>query len=209
MIKHILLLKMVGLQFTLAAVWIQQSGRRIRLPTRATLVGSKDIAYRVGDLLRELVVKQLREWGIPKTPYQAVEEAIAETLRKATSTDSGGSAVKRCIHIQIGIARIEEFNYYGEYYDAGMARALRESALEGAKQVPAAESAIEALERLFLMEEGCSNCSVCLEDVEAGTQAIRMPCSHVYHEDCIVKWLRTSHFCPLCRYQLPVKLSRS
>ena len=38
-------------------------------------------------------------------------------------------------------------------------------------------------------------CSICLED----NTDIKLPCSHVYHEECIEQWFHTSLSCPICR----------
>lgn len=45
-------------------------------------------------------------------------------------------------------------------------------------------------------------CVICLEEIPAGSEAISMPCSHIYHEDCIANWLQRSSLCPLCRSQI-------
>ncbi|KAI9175025.1 hypothetical protein LWI28_026318 [Acer negundo] len=61
----------------------------------------------------------------------------------------------------------------------------------------------EALEKTRV--EDCSRqCVICLEEISIGSEATRMPCSHVYHQDCIVTWLKQSNHCPLCRFQMPV-----
>ncbi|KAL3641926.1 hypothetical protein CASFOL_012741 [Castilleja foliolosa] len=45
------------------------------------------------------------------------------------------------------------------------------------------------------------DCSICLDEILIGA-AEGLPCSHVFHQDCINKWLNTSHSCPVCRYQM-------
>ncbi|KAJ6677857.1 F6A14.12 PROTEIN-RELATED [Salix viminalis] len=85
-----------------------------------------------------------------------------------------------------------------------IARAQRESMGAEARPIPATKSSIDALERVvFDVPAAASDCAVCLEEISAGSEVIPMPCSHVYHSDCIVKWLQTSHSCPLCRYNMP------
>ncbi|PON92875.1 43kDa postsynaptic protein [Trema orientale] len=72
---------------------------------------------------------------------------------------------------------------------------------------PAAKASVEALEKFTCV---CSSdvvmtCTVCMDEVSSGTQLTRMPCCHVFHEDCTVKWLETRHTCPVCRFELPIR----
>ncbi len=49
------------------------------------------------------------------------------------------------------------------------------------------------------VEEPCQ-CSICFEDVEENSEIYNIPCKHVFHKDCLSKWIeRRKHSCPLCR----------
>ncbi|CAI0398656.1 unnamed protein product [Linum tenue] len=79
-------------------------------------------------------------------------------------------------------------------------------------RVPASESAIESLETVAAAEAGEfrseeRGCAICLQDLAGSSGAVkRLPCCHVFHHDCLVKWLRFHHTCPLCRSALPMDL---
>ena len=45
-------------------------------------------------------------------------------------------------------------------------------------------------------------CTICLMELSEGTDAILLPCEHIFHEKCITKWLKVHNTCPLCRYEL-------
>ncbi|CRK94171.1 CLUMA_CG007687, isoform A [Clunio marinus] len=42
-------------------------------------------------------------------------------------------------------------------------------------------------------------CSVCWEDFQLKEIVRQLPCSHVYHEPCILPWLKLHGTCPICR----------
>nr|XP_023655801.1 E3 ubiquitin-protein ligase RNF103 [Paramormyrops kingsleyae] len=47
----------------------------------------------------------------------------------------------------------------------------------------------------------CTECVVCLENFEDGCLLMGLPCSHVFHQQCIVVWLAGGrHCCPVCRW---------
>lgn len=84
-------------------------------------------------------------------------------------------------------------------------RALSESLMQEASRFkPASKSCIDGLKRMSL-EGSCSmkECMVCLEEFLMGSEVACLPCGHIFHGDCIVRWLETSHLCPLCRLAMP------
>lgn len=71
---------------------------------------------------------------------------------------------------------------------------------------PASRESIDAMESVEI-GEGCVGleCVVCLEEFEVGGVAKEMPCKHMFHQNCIEKWLGIHGSCPVCRYEMPVE----
>ncbi|XP_027772349.1 E3 ubiquitin-protein ligase RNF13-like [Solanum pennellii] len=64
--------------------------------------------------------------------------------------------------------------------------------------VPASKSSIELLEPMEVDERYSNDeCLVCLDEIGKKTRVLRLPCSHMFHADCITMWLENSHYCPL------------
>uniref|UniRef100_A0A7C8YEW2 RING-type domain-containing protein n=1 Tax=Opuntia streptacantha TaxID=393608 RepID=A0A7C8YEW2_OPUST len=62
----------------------------------------------------------------------------------------------------------------------------------------AKEAAMDPRKNKTLDEEGKS-CAVCLEDFEAREEVMLTPCNHMFHEECIVPWVKSHGQCPVCR----------
>eukprot|EP00403_Amphidinium_massartii_P037723 CAMPEP_0178442104 /NCGR_PEP_ID=MMETSP0689_2-20121128/37951_1 /TAXON_ID=160604 /ORGANISM="Amphidinium massartii, Strain CS-259" /LENGTH=220 /DNA_ID=CAMNT_0020065557 /DNA_START=61 /DNA_END=720 /DNA_ORIENTATION=- len=50
----------------------------------------------------------------------------------------------------------------------------------------------------------CTECSICLEEFASDTKVVMLPCNHVFHTACALKWVgrRGSGQCPLCRAEI-------
>ncbi|KAK6924983.1 Zinc finger, RING-type [Dillenia turbinata] len=70
--------------------------------------------------------------------------------------------------------------------------------------VPATRMAIERSEKVKIDES--SKCVVCLEEIGLVYEATRMPCSHVFHGNCIVDWLGQTNGCPVCRFNFLISM---
>lgn len=59
------------------------------------------------------------------------------------------------------------------------------------------------VEELEILKMGKEPCSICLEDLSCGGGPggvpTRMPCSHVFHIRCLLKWFSRKSTCPMCR----------
>lgn len=78
------------------------------------------------------------------------------------------------------------------------------------RTVPAPKSSIDEIPTVEITPEfiespdSCHTCPICKDEFEPGTEAKSLPCSHIYHGCCIVKWLSQNNSCPVCRAKLPV-----
>lgn len=73
---------------------------------------------------------------------------------------------------------------------------------------PTSQATLRTLPRIKVsandIEKNESNeCSICLDELILGQPALRIPCGHLYHEDCVNDWLKKSNECPVCRFELP------
>ncbi|EEF29070.1 E3 ubiquitin ligase BIG BROTHER-related [Ricinus communis] len=46
------------------------------------------------------------------------------------------------------------------------------------------------------------DCAICLEEFGGEVKLIKMPCAHIFHENCIFRWLKNQKTCPTCRREV-------
>ncbi|KAG2461358.1 RNF6 ligase, partial [Polypterus senegalus] len=47
-----------------------------------------------------------------------------------------------------------------------------------------------------------NSCCICIKHYIKGDQLCKLPCYHEFHPDCISRWLKEKHNCPVCRRPL-------
>ncbi|PIA32733.1 hypothetical protein AQUCO_04400140v1 [Aquilegia coerulea] len=94
------------------------------------------------------------------------------------------------------------------YEDELLQRVQSASMDQPVLQIGASTASIDALEKIKYKPEECeqvTSCSVCYEEFMTEEEITKMPCSsaHIFHTECIGKWLKINHICPICRYKMP------
>ncbi|KAI3447637.1 hypothetical protein Pfo_004302 [Paulownia fortunei] len=69
------------------------------------------------------------------------------------------------------------------------------------KEAPASPVAVVALPTVEM--SGGGECVICKEEMEEGREVCELPCSHLFHWMCILRWLKKRNTCPCCRHRLP------
>ncbi|KAF3322968.1 E3 ubiquitin-protein ligase RING1-like protein [Carex littledalei] len=73
---------------------------------------------------------------------------------------------------------------------------------------PTSNASIQSLKIVERREEEKTEeeCTICLEKIfdNENKEAVvkETPCGHIYHGECIDKWLEIHVSCPLCRYKM-------
>lgn len=123
-----------------------------------------------------------------KDQYDAIIETTTHRLQNIMTKEIS----KVCVDLTLRIDHICD------------GRILVASSEDG--MVPASKSSIEYLEPMEAHERNSKDeCVVCLDELGEETQVLSMPCSHMFHAQCITKWLQKSHYCPICRFEMPTE----
>jgi Ring finger domain len=51
------------------------------------------------------------------------------------------------------------------------------------------------------------HCSICLGEYEDGEKLTKLPCGHLFHDECIGSWCKNHTRCPLCNSDLNTVIS--
>lgn len=54
-------------------------------------------------------------------------------------------------------------------------------------------------------DEKCEKCNICCYAYEDKDKIIKLPCSHIHHKKCVLKWFKTKSKCPMCRQLYSIK----
>ncbi|KAJ4970663.1 hypothetical protein NE237_003762 [Protea cynaroides] len=77
----------------------------------------------------------------------------------------------------------------------------------GFSLVPASRNSIQALETKEFDDniEEEETCMICMDEFVRGIHVTKLPCSHFFHSECILTWLKNKNSCPSCRFAMPTE----
>jgi hypothetical protein len=107
------------------------------------------------------------------------DETLTSSSRSATisSTSASTSATSTASSILTSVGEVGD----------------RDSPLDLAQQIPSRAIRTKDISR-------CENdCSICLESFRLRQHIKELPCGHMFHKNCIDRWVARSEVCPCCR----------
>mmetsp|Transcript_25829 Transcript_25829/g.49043 ORF Transcript_25829/g.49043 Transcript_25829/m.49043 type:complete len:241 (-) Transcript_25829:157-879(-) len=51
------------------------------------------------------------------------------------------------------------------------------------------------------------DCSICCYEITKGDTVRKLPCKHIFHQDCLMPWLEQQDFCPVCRVAVATQVT--
>ena len=117
--------------------------------------------------------------------YVLLSQVRQKLIRKAKLNTALAEVIDRIDYVYDGMLNIE--------------LQLREIS---AQLLRLSDEDIEQIPRMQITKQQAddiASCSVCLMEYKEGEAVCKLPCSHLYHVDCITQWLQANRNCPYCR----------
>ncbi|XP_017635745.1 E3 ubiquitin-protein ligase MPSR1-like [Gossypium arboreum] len=158
------------------------------------------------DQLRLVLAPNFIRYGIDvvSTAYDMIIHEIVECGLRIADSTTGNNCEVLTLCLEMRVVFVENEN---EEEEVLIGRATAESELEFERSnygmVAAKESSVEKMLKKVRVKSRGEDCLICMEELEIGIDASQMPCSHAFHCNCIEKWLKVSHYCPVCRFAMP------
>ena len=72
---------------------------------------------------------------------------------------------------------------------------------QGRGQTPASEEIINKLDVRKWNDSNINECLICFQNFNSDEEVVVLPCDdkHLFHADCLKRWLRINNSCPICR----------
>ena len=51
-------------------------------------------------------------------------------------------------------------------------------------------------------------CPICLQKYKSADIIKEFPCKHIFHKNCIFRWLKSSNVCPICKHDLSEEINK-
>ncbi|XP_004302822.1 PREDICTED: E3 ubiquitin ligase BIG BROTHER-like [Fragaria vesca subsp. vesca] len=71
------------------------------------------------------------------------------------------------------------------------------------REVAASKAVVVALPSVEVKSGGTKECVICKEEMAENRDVCELPCRHLFHWVCILRWLSKRNTCPCCRFGLP------
>lgn len=121
------------------------------------------------------------QFGLAQTVQEFVNDLLLAVFAREHQCEN--TAAARLV--------IESFLDIAAHRAAGADRIMRRSStIKCAASDPANSSSHDTCE-----------CPICCSEL-SGEQTLQLPCSHVFHSECVRVWLNMQHTCPVCRVAL-------
>ncbi|KAL2485981.1 E3 ubiquitin-protein ligase RING1-like [Abeliophyllum distichum] len=162
------------------------------------------------DKTREVIFEALKFWPIHNPEQEdLIKKVFLDTQEIVKSISPPHNLVSLHVDIRLFHRRIVDARVrFGQRFQRSILQRFQRSMEENnnCNMVPASDSSIKSLETKRLDDENnrVEICMICLDEYSQGLEVTYMPCSHLFHENCIKKWLKTSHYCPVCRFEMPL-----
>lgn len=142
---------------------------------------------------RKIIVDAIKTWPLCNCRRENMIKELFSRTRAMAKSMSPGHYV---LFIDVDVYMIYNFTI-------GESRMFNE--ILQRNMIPASNSSIKELKRKKLDDENSNSrcCTICLDEFSKRYKVTCMPCSHIFHGNCITKWLKTSHYCPVCRFEMP------
>ncbi|ESW08091.1 hypothetical protein PHAVU_009G017600 [Phaseolus vulgaris] len=166
------------------------------------------------DFLRSVLFDPRCSYCFSQEMVDPVSEKIVNMIKVVLEFGDGPESVdSECKELPLNIDIIVDVVPDVESEEEEEGEEIEEEEMEHyAVTIPASAEAIDSLKTFSIspfLKKKTHKCNICLENVrfkdnEENMKLSSLPCKHVFHHLCIVKWLQTSHTCPLCRYPMPI-----
>jgi len=57
-------------------------------------------------------------------------------------------------------------------------------------------------EEVRKLPEAARNCTICMDAFQENHTTKRLPCMHIFHDECISRWLARANSCPICNHTM-------